>query len=54
MKRLGSVAILRSMRGLMLRYMPLMITCRQFENFIIDYLEGELPDDQKFRFSTLR
>lgn len=43
MKRLGFIRIVRSMRGAMLRYMPLMITCRQFEDFMIDYLEGDLP-----------
>ena len=50
MKRLGSAKILRSMRGVMLRYMPFMITCRQFEDFLIDYLEGDLPDDKTMRF----
>lgn len=38
------------MRGMMLKYMPLMITCRQFEDFILAYLEGELPDRQRFVF----
>ena len=52
MKRLGPATILRSMRGLMLRYMPFMITCRQFEDFLIDYLEGSLPDDKKMRFEV--
>lgn len=49
-KRLGFTRIVRSMRGAMLRYMPLMITCRQFENFMIDYLEGDLPRRQVFVF----
>ncbi len=38
----------RRMRGLMLRHMPLMITCREFEDFILAYLEGELPERQRF------
>ena len=41
---------MRWMRGMMLRHMPFMITCRQFENFILAYLEGELPDRQQFIF----
>ncbi len=40
----------RRMRGLMLRHMPLMITCREFEDFILAYLEGELPERQHFVF----
>ncbi len=38
------------MRGMMLKHMPLMITCRQFEDFILAYLEGELPAKQRFVF----
>ena len=38
------------MRGLMLNHMPLMINCRQFEDFILAYLEGDLPDKQRFVF----
>ena len=37
-------------RGMVLRRMPLMITCRQFEEFILAYLEGELSGRQKFVF----
>lgn len=40
----------RWMRGMMQRHMPLMITCQQFEDFILAYLEGELPEKQKFVF----
>ena len=35
---------------MMLKHMPLMITCRQFEDFILAYLEGELPERQRFVF----
>ena len=35
---------------MMLKHMPLMITCRQFEDFILAYLEDELPDRRKFVF----
>ena len=42
--------ILRWMRGMMLRYMPGMITCREFEDFILAYLEGELTQRQRSIF----
>ena len=48
-RSLGS-RMLRWMRGVMLKHMPFMITCRQFEDFILDYLEGELPERQKTVF----
>jgi len=32
----------RIAKGVMMAYMPMMITCRQFEDFIMDYLEGAL------------
>jgi anti-sigma factor RsiW len=35
----------RRMQGVMFR-MPMMITCRQFEEFIIDYLDGELTNHE--------
>ena len=38
---------LRWMKGMMLSHMPLMITCAAFEDFILDYLEDDLPDRQK-------
>ena len=38
------------MRGMMLKHMPLMITCRQFEDFVLAYLEGELADRQRYVF----
>ena len=41
---------MRLMRGLMLNHMPWMINCRQFEDFILAYLEGELTDKQRFVF----
>ncbi len=50
MKRLGFWIIIRSLRAAMLRYMPLMITCRQFEDFIVEYLEDNLSRKQKLIF----
>ncbi len=38
------------LRGMMLNHMPLMITCRQFEAFLLAYLEGELPEKQRLVF----
>lgn len=37
----------RRLRGMIMRIMPLMITCREFENFMDDYLEGSLPQRQR-------
>ena len=35
--------IRRWLKGVMLERMPGMITCREFEDFICDYLDGTLP-----------
>lgn len=35
-----------------MRSMPLMITCAEFEEFIIDYLEDRLTKKQRFIFNT--
>ena len=42
--------MMRFMRGMMLKHMPMMITCKQFEDFILAYLEGELPGRKKIVF----
>jgi predicted anti-sigma-YlaC factor YlaD len=39
-----------SIGGSMLRHMPGQITCRQFEDFLTDYLEDRLTSDQKRLF----
>lgn len=39
----------RRLQGVMFR-MPMMITCRQFEDFIIEYLEGGLTAHQRRLF----
>ena len=49
-KRPPMTRLMRWMRGMMLRHMPLMITCREFEDFILAYMDGELPDRQRFVF----
>lgn len=40
------IGIMRRIKGAMLRHMHNMITCREFEEFIVDYLEGDLPPRQ--------
>ena len=37
----------RKMKGLMLRHGPMMITCAEFETFVMDYLSGDLPPGKK-------
>ena len=39
------------LKGMMLRHMPLMITCGEFEAFILGYLEDELPAGQRRVFA---
>ena len=41
--------LMRRLQGMMF-HLPLMITCEEFEDFILDYLEGELTWRQKFVF----
>lgn len=41
---------LRKLRGLINRKVPLMITCRELEEFIVEYLEGTLPRRQRIIF----
>ena len=40
---------MRRIRGVMFK-LPLMITCEEFEAFILAYLDGELSAKQKFVF----
>ena len=41
---------MRRLKGFMLRRMHGMITCREFEAFVIAYLDDELPAKQRKRF----
>lgn len=50
MERSLGFSPMRWMKGMMLKYMPLMITCVDFEDFIDEYLDGELPERQKMVF----
>lgn len=38
--------VMRVVKGMMLR-LPLMVTCREFEDFVLDYLDGNLPASQR-------
>lgn len=42
--------VMRWLKGLMLKHMHKMITCVEFENFVLQYLDGELPDKQRIVF----
>jgi anti-sigma factor RsiW len=42
--------LLRWLKGLMLRRMHRMITCEEFEGFILAYLDDELPQRQRTIF----
>jgi len=42
--------MMRLIKGKVLNYVPGMITCREFEAFIDDYLEDSLPATQLNRF----
>lgn len=42
---------MRKMRALMVRTMPLMVTCQELEGFIVDYLDDTLPRRQRMIFN---
>ena len=42
-------SMMRRIHGMMFK-LPLMITCEQFEDFILAYLEDDLPKRQKMLF----
>jgi anti-sigma factor RsiW len=42
--------VLRKLRALAMRTMPLMVTCQELEGFMVDYLEGTLPKGQRRKF----
>lgn len=41
---------MRWLKGLMLKHMHRMITCVEFEEFVLQYLDGELPEKQRLVF----
>ena len=50
MKQQHQYKILRWFKGFMQRHMHGMITCKEFEDFVLDYLDDELPALQRSRF----
>ena len=40
------IGLMRKIKGTMLKSMHSMITCREFEEFVLSYLDGELPARQ--------
>ncbi len=50
MKERRATEIGRRLKGLMLRHVYGMITCREFEEFINAYQESELPSRERSRF----
>lgn len=47
---MGVVPALRPIRGASYRHAPGMITCRQFEDFLDDYLDGTLSARRRVAF----
>lgn len=43
-------SIMRRLKGFMLKYMHGMITCQEFESFVLSYLDGELTQRQQTTF----
>ena len=39
--------LMRRLKGAMLKHMHGMITCQEFEEFVLRYLDGELPAAQR-------
>jgi hypothetical protein len=42
--------VIRFLKGAMMRYMPGMMSCAEFDEFIVSYLDGTLPGKQTRRF----
>lgn len=40
----------RWLKGFIMKYMPRMITCKEFESFILDYTDGGLSARQRSQF----
>ena len=46
----ATMRLWRWIKGMMERHMPMMITCEQFEDFVLAYIEDELPRRQRSVF----
>lgn len=47
---MSSKTIWRKMRAYMMRKLPMMLTCKELDEFIVDYLENVLPERERRRF----
>ncbi len=45
-----ATTVMRKAKGFMFRSLPMMISCREFEEFLIDYFEESLPKRQRLVF----
>lgn len=45
-----NMGIWRWIKGLMLKHTHRMLTCREFEEFVLDYMDGTLPERQRSMF----
>ena len=50
MTRQQKAGLLRRAKGAMLKHMHRMITCKEFEDFVLRYLDDELPARQRSMF----
>lgn len=45
-------SLLRWMKGFMQKHIHGMITCKAFEDFMLDYVDGDLPRHQRILFES--
>ncbi len=45
-----ATSAMRKVKAFMFRSLPMMINCREFEEFLIDYFEDSLPKRQRLVF----
>ncbi len=45
-----ATSVMRKAKAFMFRSLPMMISCREFEAFLIDYFEDSLPKRQRLVF----
>lgn len=50
MKIQKKAGFLRWVKGFMLKHIPGMMTCQEFEDFVQDYVDGKLSADQQSLF----
>jgi anti-sigma factor RsiW len=50
MKKQQHQGVMRRLKGFALKRMHSMITCKEFEAFIVNYLDDSLPEPQKRKF----